>query len=135
MLRQLQPTTAPSMAKSKVLTFAQCMRLMRKHDAQLQEDGFHALLQRAREFVPELMHEFAIEQDHGLRCWILELLGEARDERAIATLVQQLESGDESLRDWAIHGLRQLDTRESRRILFDAGLSTPTGEARTLHRH
>ena len=79
------------------------MRLMRKHHPQLQEDGFHALLPHAREFVPELMREFGLERDHGLRCWLLELLRAARDPRALPLFVEQLDSGDESLRDWAIY--------------------------------
>ena len=93
------------------------MQHMRKHDAQLQEDGFHALLPRAGEFVPELLQEFELEQDHGLRCWILELLSEARDERAIPLFLEQLTSEDEQLRGGALCGLRQLDTPEARRVL------------------
>ena len=108
------------MTKQRFLNFAQCMRLMRKHDPQLRENGFHLLLPRAAEFVPELLHEFASESDHGLRCWILELLGEAQDQRAIAIFAQMLEGEDESFRDWAIRGLRKLDTREARKILFSA---------------
>ena len=68
------------------------------------------------------MAEFQTEKDHGLRCWLLELIGEARSEKAFDLLCEQIQSSDESLRDWAIRGLRKLNTREARRALFDAGI-------------
>jgi len=59
------------------------MRLMRKHDPQLQEDGFHMLRPHAAEHVDELIAEFRAEKkDHGLRCWLVELIGDARSEAA-----------------------------------------------------
>ena len=108
--------------------FAAAMRLMRKHDPQLQEDGFHDLALIAHDHVPELMAEFAAEKDHGLRCWLLELIGMAKSPAAMGLLVEHLDSDDESLRDWAIRGLRLLDTRESRRILWERDAAAGGGE-------
>ena len=68
------------------------------------------------------MAEFQTEKDHGLRCWLLELIGEARSAKAFDLLREQLHSSDESMRYWAIHGLRELNTREARQALFDAGV-------------
>ena len=102
--------------------FAECMRLMRRRDPQQMEDGFHLLQARAHEFVPELIAEFRGESKHGLRCWLLELLGYARSEAAYPLFLEFLESEDESLRDWAIRGLRELDTKEARRTLWAANL-------------
>ncbi len=100
--------------------FAKCMEMMRSRNAKAQEDGFNWLRPHAAEYVEELIAEFHVEtNDRGLRCWVLELIGEARDPRAIPLLAEQLESEDESLRDWAAVGLRLLDTAESRRILFE----------------
>jgi hypothetical protein len=100
--------------------FANCLQMMRKRNQQTQEDGFHWLLPRASEFVEELMAEFRKEtMDHGLRCWLLELIGEARDPRSLSLLVEQLESADESIRQRAIDALQLLNTSESRRILFE----------------
>jgi len=96
--------------------------MMRKHSPQTREDGFYTLLPHAAEYIDELMAEFQTEKDHGLRCWLLELIGEARSEKAFDLLCEQLKSSDESLRDWAIRGLRNLNTREARRALFDAGV-------------
>jgi len=98
------------------------MRLMRKRDAQLQEDGFHALLPHTREYLPQLMDEFEQETNLGLRCWLLELIGEARDPRAFALLLGYLQSENDSLKSWAIEGLKLLNTKEARRALWEAGV-------------
>jgi HEAT repeat protein len=74
----------------------------------------------AREYLPELIAEFEHEHDHGLRCWLLELIGDARDERALPLLAEQLNSLDESLRSWAVKGLQQLGTRQARQLLYRA---------------
>ena len=61
-------------------TFSQAMRLMRKHDPQLQEDGFAMLQPIAGDVLPQLIEAFETESDRGLRCWLLELIGDARSE-------------------------------------------------------
>jgi hypothetical protein len=100
--------------------FREAMRLMRKHDPQLQEDGFHLLLPHAADHLGELIAEFEQEQDHGLRCWLLELIGHARSPDALPVLGSQLHSSDESLHDWAVRRLKKLDTHEARTLLFRA---------------
>ena len=97
--------------------FAQAMRLMRKHDPQLQEDGFAMLKPIAANVLPQLIEAFEEESDHGLRCWLLELIGDARSESALPVLTKELASEDESIRDWARRGLEQLDIKEARTIL------------------
>lgn len=104
-----------------VARFRDAMRLMRRRDPQAKEDGFHTLLPHAGEHIEELIAEFRQEHDdHGLRCWLLELIGEARSPLTLPVLVEQLNSQDEALRDWAIHGLRALDTRQAREALWRA---------------
>jgi HEAT repeats len=67
----------------------------------------------------ELIAEFVQEDhDHGLRCWLLELIGHARSPRALSVLTEQLHSDDESLRSWAAQGLKQLDTKAARQELW-----------------
>lgn len=101
--------------------FQQAMRLMRRHDPQAREDGFGLLRPHAREHLDELIAAFAQEtDDYGLRCWLLELIGEARSPRALPVLVEQLHSNDESLRTWAARGLEQLDTKPARDELWKA---------------
>jgi hypothetical protein len=100
--------------------FRRALALMRKHDPGLNEEGFHMLLPHAGEHLDELIDAFAHEPDHGLRCWLLELIGDARSAKALAFLTAQLDNPDERLRYWAVVGLTQLDTREARKILWAA---------------
>jgi len=108
-----------------------CMKMMRKKDPQIQEDGFHILLPYASRYVHELIDEFQKERDHGLRCWILELIGHAKSPEAIPLLVENLKSDDESFRYWAMTGLGRLNTKESRTILWDARTYTFDDEEET----
>ncbi len=98
----------------------QAITLMRCHDPQKQEDGFGLMRAHAGEHLDELMAAFGREEDHGLRCWLLELIGQARSPRAISLLAAQLHEPDEALRSWAAVGLRRLDTAESRGVLYQA---------------
>jgi hypothetical protein len=102
-------------------SFGEAMRMMRSHDAQRQEDGFHLLRPHAAEYLDELIEQFELErEDHGLRCWLLELIGDAASPRALPLLAAQMGSADASLRDWAAAGLAKLDTREARTLLWRA---------------
>jgi hypothetical protein len=112
--------------KNRFPGFAKCMAMMRKRNPQVQEDGFHWLRPHTAQFVEELMAEFRAEtKDFGLKCWLLELIGEARDQRAFPLLVELLQSSDERLRDRAITALRHLNTPETRRVLFEAKVGPP----------
>ncbi len=100
--------------------FEKCMSMMREPDPWRQEDGFHWLLAHASEYVAELIHEYRTESDHGLRCWLLELLGEARSSEAVPVFKEALGSSEASLRQWAIWGLQKLGSAEARKILEEA---------------
>ena len=104
-----------------------CLAMMRKHSPQTSEDGFHFLLPHAAEHIDELLADFQAEKEHGLRCWLLELIGAARSARAFDLLCEQVRSADEGLRHWAIHGLQELNTPEARQVLFDAGVRRSAG--------
>lgn len=103
--------------------YEKCLALMRKHDPQLQEDGFHALLPHAAEHVDALVRDFRAERERGLRAWLLELIAEAKSPGAFELLVEQLRSDDDLLPPHAIRGLRLLNTHESRMALWEAGIS------------
>ena len=102
---------------------------MRRHNRQLAEDGFQRLSEIAGAHVDELIVEFGRETDHGVRCWLLELIGLARSARSFDVLVAQLRGEDEALRDWAERGLRLLDTKESRRVLWQYEQNQSRGAA------
>lgn len=78
---------------------------MRRQDPQKQEDTFSYLRDHASDHVEDLMTEFHRESDHGLRCWLLELVGHARSPRALPLLTEQLHASDQALRAWAVAGL------------------------------
>ncbi len=117
--------------KSTPSSFEQCLRMMRKRDPQIQEDGYHYLLARAPEYLDQLMAQFEIEQDIGVRWWLLELIGEARSPEAFLLLAECLRSDDERLRVRAIWGLKKLDTEDARRALWEAQSYTLASEEET----
>ncbi len=98
----------------------QCLRLMRKHNGQTQEEGFQWPLPHASEYVPELIEEFHKEKDPGLRCWLVELIGSAKSPDAFAFLAEQVRNQDEGVRFWALWGLKKLNTKEARTLLWQA---------------
>ncbi|MFI5609015.1 HEAT repeat domain-containing protein [Amycolatopsis sp. NPDC051903] len=106
-------------------SFDAAMRMTRRHDPQSREDGFQLLLARAADHVDALLAEFETEQDPGLRCWLLELIGAAESPKALPVLVTQLDSPDEALRSRAARGLSRLGTREARTALWRARANSP----------
>lgn len=98
--------------------------MMRRRNAWIAEQGFHELLPRANEHAEALMAAFAAETHHGVRCCLLELIGEARAERAFDLLCEQFRSSDEALRGWAVRGLQLLDTPAARKFLYESGLKS-----------
>jgi hypothetical protein len=106
--------------KEKFPGFQKCMAMMRKHNPERQEDGFHWLLPHAGEFVHQLIAEFGKEKGHGLRCWLIELIGSAKSPDAFEFLAGLLRSDDEGFRFWAIAGLKKLGTKEARTLLWQA---------------
>jgi hypothetical protein len=113
----VRPASLDAMAQG----FDTAMRMMRSHDPQRQEDGFHRLRARAGDHIDALIEQFEREQqDQGLRRWLLELIAAAASPAALQVLAAQLDSPDESLRGWATDGLTRLDTPEARTALCRA---------------
>jgi hypothetical protein len=108
------------MSKTIFPGFKACMQMMHKHDPQLKEEGFALLAPHAHEFIDELIDEIQNEQEHGLKCWLLELLGESHSEKATIVFQQYLKHEDEGFRYWAAQGLHTLNTKRARQILWDA---------------
>ncbi|WP_205718725.1 HEAT repeat domain-containing protein [Actinomadura sp. WMMA1423] len=101
--------------------FDQAMQSMRTREPRVREDAFDFLREHADAYVGELIAEFAAEgDDPGLRCWLLELIAEARSPDALEVFRGQLDGEDESLRFWAVRGLEMLDTREAEQVLEQA---------------
>jgi len=96
------------------------MQGLRERDTQGRERAFDFLREHADAYVDDLVAEFAAEEDQGLRCWLLELLAEARSAKALDVFRRELESPDESLQFWAVRGLEMLDSREAEQVLEQA---------------
>lgn len=100
--------------------FKKCMAMMRNRDPQIQEDGFGWLSAQGNDYVRELIEEFHREENPGLRRWLLELIAAAGSPETFDLLTHQMRSEDPSLRHWAIRGLRNIDTKEARTLLWQA---------------
>jgi hypothetical protein len=109
--------------------FQRALQMMRRRDPQTAEDGFALLRDMARAHVGELIEAFEQEHEHGLRCWLLELIGEARSVQAFDVLATHLVSEEEALRGWAQRGLRLLDTKDARRLLWQQRQDDRPGQA------
>ena len=105
--------------------FEACMERMRERDPLTREEGYHALLPRAAEFLPRLIEAFQTERDHGLKCWLFELIDEAKSPDAFPLFLEHLSGGDESLSARAVQGLHDLGTEEARQALREAGITIP----------
>lgn len=99
--------------------FTRGLEMMRKRDPQVREDGFGLVKRVAADHVAELSSAYPAEDDHGLRCWLLELLGEARSPEALPVFAEALSSPDDSIRSWGEAGLEKLHTKEARRLLWE----------------
>jgi HEAT repeat protein len=75
----------------------------------------------AADYVQQLIAEFNGERDHGLRCWLLDLIGQSGSPEAFQFLIENLRSDDERLRSLAVEGLRRLNTQDARRVLWEVG--------------
>ncbi|GAA3511854.1 hypothetical protein GCM10022234_03070 [Aeromicrobium panaciterrae] len=99
--------------------FAEAMRLMRKHDPQLMEDGFGMMRTIAGSHLPKLVEAYESEPDIGLRRWLLELIGSTARAENLNVLVDALGAEDEALRETAAAGLALMDTKEARTVLYE----------------
>ena len=105
--------------KQKFPGFTACMAMMRKRNAAIQEDGFFWLKPRAGQFVSELLSEYRSETDLGLRCWLLELLAEARAPETLDVFVEALHDGHCNVQHRALRCIQTLDTHEARQVLWN----------------
>lgn len=94
------------------------LRMMRSRDPQKLEDGFALLRDIAPEHVEELLAEFERETDYRTRFLLLELIGEAKSDLAYDLLATELLNDDEIFSSRAEEGLRLLNTKRSRRLLW-----------------
>lgn len=101
--------------------FERALQLMRSRGPRYMTLGFDFLREHADAYVDGLVAAFTDErEDDELRCWLLELIAEARSPAALPVLAGELDAQDEPLRFWAVRGLEMLDTAEARQELVRA---------------
>ena len=84
------------------------------------EEVFWDLVPHAEEYIYELMKDFRDEKNRGIRVWLIDLIGYARSPDAFELLKEQLYHGDPlCFRLYAIDGLKKLDTKEARTVLWE----------------
>jgi HEAT repeat protein len=103
---------------------AKCVAMIRQRNVQggLLEIICDELLQNAKLHASEVIKEFLDERDDQVRRILLAIISEAKLPESLPVFVKLLRSEDESLRYSSELGLRNLDTPESRKALWEAGL-------------
>jgi|GEM_PF-3994899 len=104
-------------------SFAVCMEFMCHPDPEKKQHGFHALRQNVATFLPLILHALERETNHGIQCWLLELVVIGKEPSTIPLLASYLYHKDDSLRYWAKTGLKDFGTRQALRIIRDAEAS------------
>jgi HEAT repeat protein len=104
--------------------FERCLKMMRHSNPAINEEGFGLLEPRAAEYLPQLIAAFWDEGNGVSRGWLMELIGTATSPAALPFLLERLHDDNESIRDWAGWGLRELNTKEARTALWRAGLAS-----------
>ena len=108
------------MKREKFPGFEKCMAMMKSRDGEARETGFSWLLTRAGEYVDQLIEEFGAPENVGLETCLMELIGAAKSPSAFPFLAAQLRSQDWKCRKWAIIGLKNLNTKQARTLLWEA---------------
>lgn len=81
------------------------------------------LTAHAHESLQEIIDEAGAATEHSpLNYMLLHVIADARLPEALSFLIEHARSADEQARTIAINGLKQLDSKESRRALWDAGV-------------
>lgn len=99
------------------------MKMIRHNNPAVNEEGFDWLKSRAAEYLPQLISAFWDEDNAVNRGWLMELIGAAKSPDALPFLLERLNDENESIRNWAVWGLQDLDSKESRTVLWRAGLA------------
>ncbi|MGW4502741.1 HEAT repeat domain-containing protein [Micromonospora sp. NPDC004336] len=104
--------------RSAAGNFDRSLAMMRSRDPQAMEDGFGLMRDIARQHVQELLDAYGREADYRTRFLLLELIGETRSAQTFEVLSTELLNDDEKFSSRAERGLRLLDTKEARRLLW-----------------
>jgi hypothetical protein len=79
-------------------SFDEALKLMSRHDNQAREEGFRMMLPLADAHQDELLREYETAEDIGLKRWLLDILSNSSGPSVVSTMLEALESPDDSLR-------------------------------------
>ncbi|HEX5106488.1 MAG TPA: hypothetical protein VFV87_21865 [Pirellulaceae bacterium] len=101
---------------------AECARLIRAGKARgsMAEIIVHELAENAAECLPEMIATFRDDPDATVRLYVMMALDIARPPAAVGFLADVLREGDPRFTPYAKWALQGINTRESRRALWDA---------------
>ena len=110
----------------------QCVTLLQQPHIQggYREAVFAELAAHAHEALDELLTAFQNERNRVLRPTLLEIIAQAAAPIAFPLLAESL-FDEETLRPWAAYGLYRLDSKEARRVLWEARSHNFTTEEET----
>lgn len=74
----------------------------------------------APELLDELIRAAQDESQADIRWMLLEIIGSTASPKALSLFATYLLDQDEKVRRWSAYGLRELNTREARKVLWEA---------------
>jgi HEAT repeat protein len=93
---------------------------MRHSNPAINEEGYGLLLPYAADYVPQLIQAFKSDENAQIRGLLMELIGAAQAPAALPFLRACLHDESETVRNWAVDALRQMNTREARTALWQS---------------
>jgi HEAT repeat protein len=99
--------------------FAACLDMLDAGAEEL-EWGLSILRNHAPEHVAEFIQALQAPEHESVRWLLLEAVGATHSDAVVPLLATYLQGSDSDLWGWAIRALLEIDTKESRRALWDA---------------
>ncbi len=104
---------------------AKCVEMLGRRNVQgsLLEIVLGDLQDNAAAHAADLIAAFQAQKSERVRLLLLATFCDAKLQEAMPLFVEHLRSDQENLRHWAERGLRDLNTPEARKVLWEAGLT------------
>jgi HEAT repeat protein len=89
-------------------SFDDIIDMIKCRDAVTYENGYELIQPIVHLHVPQLLQLLSESDDGYTRGKFIELLGEAKDKKAISVLVGELKHPDQNVRQWAVSSLMKI---------------------------
>jgi len=99
-----------------------CVELLRRHNVKGEylDDVMGDLQEHASTNIEDLLAAFRAETDSRVRTLLLSVIAETRSPAALPIFAEILLGDDEELQVWAARGLHVLNTKDARKLLWEA---------------